>query len=880
MLACVLAAAAVAPVAPMSADVHPSADDMLLPTRSGLDVYFVIRPPSSAAELWKSDGRVSSHPIAALQDFADFTEMIAFRGGVALIETVPPSAEAWLWLSDGTSATTSKLTPDTWKTAARGLAGGDALYFMADDGVHGDSLWRTDGSAAPVLVSTPPASDSCWGQPLFAAGGGVLFAQHVSGRGACTLSRADASGVTPLVDLAEAPHDATAVGDEVYFFAAGRVWVTDGTAAGTRALSLPANAAPIGADATSLWFSQPGSGGGFDLCRTFGDDASTAVIQLSFTAIGAGAGVAGGKFVFAASDATHPLQLWVSEGNSTNTAPLGALPAGLGFDWQYPAFLGAGDVFYVLTDGNEKTVWATDGTAAGTTAIGAMAVPVAGVTMNRLVPFGPGAAFIHHNQPDYDFLDLDLVYSDGTAAGTQPLGGQPVSSPAELNVMGAAGSSLYFLGVGQGATSRSMWKTDGVSTVPVSGDGFDCSGCFIGDSAASGQTLLFMFGSHQLWRTDGFDTSLVHDFSPKDAEALTPLGGAVFFLVTDATTAEVWKSDSTSAGTVKVAQAAPPFYDQLAVWNGAVWFPGVDPAGAPALWKTDGTAAGTALVATVAPAGAGSPPSSFIPAHSRLYFLAGDGVHGRELWKTDGTASGTAMVADVNPGPDGIDFFPDQQAAVVGDELFFSPDQRPGSTAPAALFKSDGTAAGTAQVVPVGMTWPSMTAFGGGVLFFGADAASGFQLWRADATGGAPLTALPHAVYHAVGVDGAFSPHLAAGGLFFFAARDDVSGQEPWVSDGTAAGTQRLADLAQGLRSSSPRDFTLAGSNVFFTADDHVHGRQLYVTPVTVAPGGSGNPAGGSRGGCSSSSCGWACALALLTFARRRVRLDARSRPA
>jgi ELWxxDGT repeat protein len=33
-----------------------------------------------------------------------------------------------------------------------------------------------------------------------------------------------------------------------------------------------------------------------------------------------------------------------------------------------------------------------------------------------------------------------------------------------------------------------------------------------------------------------------------------------------------------------------------------------------------------------------------------LYFTANDGTNGYELWKSDGTAAGTAMVKDIYPG--------------------------------------------------------------------------------------------------------------------------------------------------------------------------------------------------------------------------------------
>src|SRR5262245_6581774 len=69
------------------------------------------------------------------------------------------------------------------------------------------------------------------------------------------------------------------------------------------------------------------------------------------------------------------------------------------------------------------------------------------------------------------------------------------------------------------------------------------------------------------------------------------------------------------------------------------------------------------------------------------YFAATDGDHGRELWKSDGTAAGTALVADISPGPSSSQPY---NLTVVDGTLFF--------TAFGELWKSDGTAAGTTLV--------------------------------------------------------------------------------------------------------------------------------------------------------------------------------------
>lgn len=65
-----------------------------------------------------------------------------------------------------------------------------------------------------------------------------------------------------------------------------------------------------------------------------------------------------------------------------------------------------------------------------------------------------------------------------------------------------------------------------------------------------------------------------------------------------------------------------------------------------------------------------------------------------------------------------------------------------------------------------------------------------------------------------------------------FAADDGLTGLEPWRSDGTAAGTYRLADVSPGPAASSPGPFTRIGNLVITGADDGAHGREPWAIPV------------------------------------------------
>ncbi|CAN5183666.1 hypothetical protein BH11BAC5_BH11BAC5_42070 [soil metagenome] len=69
----------------------------------------------------------------------------------------------------------------------------------------------------------------------------------------------------------------------------------------------------------------------------------------------------------------------------------------------------------------------------------------------------------------------------------------------------------------------------------------------------------------------------------------------------------------------------------------------------------------------------------------------------------------------------------------------------------------------------------------------------------------------------------------------YFAYNDGVNGQEPWVSDGTTAGTVMLKDIYPGVTSSGPQNFTVANSKLFFLANDVNGSHRLYASDGTAA---------------------------------------------
>ncbi len=128
---------------------------------------------------------------------------------------------------------------------------------------------------------------------------------------------------------------------------------------------------------------------------------------------------------------------------------------------------------------------------------------------------------------------------------------------------------------------------------------------------------------------------------------------AVFFSAFDRTSGfELWKSDGTEAGTVRVKDINPGASGSIpggfTVFNNALYFSAFDATSGFELWRSDGTEAGTVRVKDINPGPGGSSPFGFTISNNALYFSADDGTNGFELWKSDGTEPGTVRVNDIS----------------------------------------------------------------------------------------------------------------------------------------------------------------------------------------------------------------------------------------
>src|SRR5262245_56435491 len=441
--------------------------------------------------------------------------------------------------------------------------------------------------------------------------------------------------------------------------------------------------------------------------------------------------------------------------------------------------IGATTFFAASTPQTGRELWKSDGTEAGTVLVRDIGPGSQGSGANGLVELN-GTLFFRAND---GVTGSELWKSDGTEEGTvrvkDILPGSGSALPSSLPLLNVNGT--LFFAADDGVRGIELWKSDGTEagTLPVKDIRPGSSGSFPCLRFHEDNTF---FTACDNLHADDEDSQSTEPFS-----FLLGVNGTLFFAADDGVTGvELWKSDGTEAGTLPVKDISPgggsPFdpaegLSQVGV-NGTLFFAADDGVTGRELWKSDGTQAGTLRVKDIADPYSSS-PSSFVDVNGTLFFAAADGVRGRELWKSDGTEAGTVRVKDItNPG----------LLTDVGGRLDFQASDN--GFADYELWKSDGTEAGTLRVkdiVPGSQgSNPHWLVDVNGTLFFGAFDGVRWGLWKSDGTEAGTLRVK----------DISSVPLLDVDGTLFFTADDGVRGIELWKSDGTEAGTVRGEERA------------------------------------------------------------------------------------
>ena len=644
----------------------------------------------------------------------------------------------------------------------------------------------------------------------------------------------------------------------------GILWVTDGTASGTRALSSSAcpfpcrSIVPLAtwhglallkvsfgddfAPQTRLWRSDGTAAGTFPL--------TDKLVNGDFEALLRVVSPSSGSLFYFTGCLPEGCLLWRSDGTRAGTAVLA--------DGEFPtvnprAFVfWSGKLYFLAGPGNGTGLWSTDGTPEGTLRLTdvaeqgkesglLVATPshlffTAGTSsedvwvtdgtptgarrladfesfpcnpllcnpppIDGLIPFGDSVFFVEH-RPDGG---TEIWRSDGTPSGTGP----QAELQTGIGEIRRVGSRWLLLD-----DSRSLWTaSDDFSHIaPLTGcDGGDCptvswffstpgpagSLLFVGADAAHGMELwttdATSDGTHRLsdacpGACSAFNTLIIQD-------VLASVSGLAYFRAYPSETAglyegdDLWVTDGTAAGTHRVTGHVAG----LGIAGGLACFGIVGEEGADSeIWTTDGTAANTRLLTTLRRVAPGSQPV-ILKRRGGAFLLAWNGS-GEEIWRSDGTPQGTLPV----PGTEleGSREFGNIAAAPVGPLQFFTVYRSLANpnAANTEIWRTDGTGPGTRGVASFGTfsTLDLQTAWGGKLLFqIRTRAACAF--WSSDGTSAGTREILPLSP----GIDCPTALAAVDGSRFLFVARVAGPGggvPQIFVSDGTPAGTRQISAL-------------------------------------------------------------------------------------
>ncbi len=272
------------------------------------------------------------------------------------------------------------------------------------------------------------------------------------------------------------------------------------------------------------------------------------------------------------------------------------------------------------------------------------------------------------------------------------------------------------------------------------------------------------------------------------------LNGDVYFSARIAgLAAELWRTDGTVPGSGRVTEFAvvsdvlgSKSIQAAALPGDRFVFSTTSKAYGNELFLVDPNVPGTTLVRDLVPGFSSSQPSTLTSWRGFVWFLADDEIGRRNLWRTDGTSAGTVL-DPVTSFPE-LELIPGEVGlTVAGDQLFIT------------------------------------TEFLGENLYVKPD----------PGVLGVPLASFGNGVFG--GSTGVLKQLATVGSRLVFNGSTANVGAEPWVSDGTLAGTSLLMDLVPGAGGSTPTFYGSDGGLLWFNASTPSNGRELWVTDGTAA---------------------------------------------
>ena len=724
-------------------------------------LFFTARTPSNQLpELWVTDGTEAGTYAAeganAAQEGSKDPEMLTAHDGKLYFKAHnQDSQNAQLWVYDGVSTSVVyDIEPDQMVTS------GSTLFFVADDGTHGKELWQTDGttSGTTLVKDIYQGPESYVGPFQLTDVAGTLYFVHQNDQ--IWKSNGTEDGTVMVKNLHLTGNfdyflsDFVSVDHTLYFvqgspYDQSYIWKSDGTEAGT--IKVDENSSyfeitQLTAIGSTLYFTDWDG-----LWKSDGTAKGTTFVKevrqdyLYHYRLGYN----DDNLLFAATDEAHAIELWISDGTEAGTHVLKDInerQAGSSFT----PFVVNGNQVAFGAGHYQKQLWLTNGKQAS-----AVNSPLSIskhdwanlVSMNGVL-FLPATNHAS-NRPSELYK---IAPGEDTLTLVKDINGEDGSYPESLTEVDG---SLFF--VAKDGDSHALWKSNGteggtirikeITPTRIRWPHFH-------DYRSVGKKLFFVADDDEhgdeLWVSDGTEagTHMVKEMNSGTDQYgkasshpgyLTEFQNMVFFQAFDGTHHELWKSDGTEEGTVKLTSSdVNP--EQLVVMGDRLFFIGHNDKEQATIWQSDGTEAGTKIMFSkdelVTRAG-------FVKAHptllyynhltvgdSLLYFTINDGEHGRELWKSDGTAAGTQLVKDINPQQGSSS---PKNLYYTNGLLYFSADDGAHGR---ELWVTDGTAEGTQLVSDIYSGWldsnPGGMVILGDLLIFYATNHLGQELWVYD----------------------------------------------------------------------------------------------------------------------------------------------------
>ena len=726
----------------------------------GGKLYFSANEPLHGYELWVSDGTAKGTRL-----FADFvpgpessgdqrtgygprwtTSMSKGRILCSLGSDMAPG----LGVSDGTPAGTKVIAPSLGSFVAQGCAAvkdGSLAYFT-----YGPQIWMTDGTSKGTrfLMKTTLGVSGAVLRPV-GAKGMLIEMQGAGGTREIWASQGTAKTTIRLLTLSSN----TLVWRQGLRWSApykGKVWflgdpgtnihslyATDGTSKGTVAVYSASLDLPLISLVTAggqLWFVRDFHHKGFSEIWTSDGTAKGTRMWVSVPAVQARSlCVTGGKVFMRGYTQANGQELWVSDGTKKGTSLVLDIVPGVKDGLVYSITeVAPGQVLFSADDGAGKTwrePWTSKGTAQTTKILSLKAWSKFPATADDKVSYLVGLFGKVLFSADNGKVGPELWRSDGTAKGTTLIKdiwpGAKGSWPLEMVRL----RTQVLFSADDGKSGRELWVTDGTAqgtrmlkdiepgTGSSSPSGFLVTKGRVYFKASTKGT------GDELWVTDGSSagTRLVKETRPgrfgleRPEFAALPDGRILFtdFPSVAPLGTAWWVSDGTAKGTKKIlfqplfpSTFWGPTY--LHAYMGRIYFAAADPKHGIELWVSDGTAKGTSLfvnLASDAKVKTSGNPSDFFTFGGFLYFKAYDPVHGRALWRSDGTAAGTAYYSKLGVFDRARPFIqPAGPFVEVGSRHLYFPATDPQSRRTLASMDLQGKVRFFSKINPTGQAMP------------------------------------------------------------------------------------------------------------------------------------------------------------------------------